>query len=614
MSHEMRTPLSAVIGLSELVLENGGLNPDNEVYLDKIYNAGSTLLSIVNDILDISKIESGKFEIFPREYDVPSLINDVINQNILRIHSKPVCFNLNVNENMPARLCGDDVRVKQILSNLLSNAFKYTNDGTVETQIDCERDGDFVWTTFRVSDTGIGIKQEDLVRLFSDYTRFDEASNRKTSGTGLGLSITKRLAESMGGGVTAESEYGKGSVFTARIRQQFVNDSVIGGEMAGHLRNFQYATSKRRSGSQLNRVRIPYARVLVVDDNRTNLDIAMGLMRPYGMGIDCVTGGQEAIDAIRAEEVKYDAVFMDHMMPGMDGVEAMRVIRNEIGTDYARDIPIIALTANAVVGNKEKFISQGFNAFVSKPIDIFRLDSVIRQWIWDKDKDGALDEPRKFVERRNRLDRRKGTDRRSGERRISPVPSVYDGKIEGLDWNRGIGLFDGEDSFLQVLRSFAVNTKPLLKTVTDVSEESLTEYATVVHGIKGSSRGICAGAVGKLAESLEFAAKDGNTDFVHRHNPELLASVSKLITDIEALLDKNANVTEKPAKDRPDTADLLKLRAACDSFDMNEIESVMQRIDEYVYFADEGLADWLRENIMQLNYTQIAERITQLGI
>jgi PAS domain S-box-containing protein len=611
MSHEMRTPLSAVIGLSELVLENGGLNRENEVYLDKIYNAGSTLLSIVNDILDISKIEAGKFEIHPQEYDVPSLINDAITQNVLRIHSKPVHFTLNINENVPARLYGDDIRVKQVLSNLLSNAFKYTDDGAVKLHIDYERNGNSIWTTFRVSDTGVGIRPDDLERLFTDYTRFDETVNRKISGTGLGLSITKRLVELMDGEIAAESEYGKGSVFTAKIRQQHVNDSVIGIEMAEHLRNFQYTTSKRRSGSQLNRVRIPYARVLVVDDNLTNLDIAKGLMKPYGMEIDCVTSGQAAIEAIREKKHEYSAVFMDHMMPGMDGVEAVRIIRNEIESGYAKTIPIIALTANAVAGNREWFISQGFNAFVSKPIDIFRLDSVIRRWIWAPEKESFSDDSPAFVEKRENPDRRNGGDRRISNRRNIPDERLAAGKIEGVDWAKGIDLFGDEESFLRVLRSFAVNTLPLLEKISEVSAGTLADYAITVHGIKSSSRGICAGEIGALAETLELSAKSGNLDSVVSHNSDFLKAARKLIEGIEAYLRQSEKPNSKPVKTKPDAADLKRLCDACAHYDMDEIEAAMQEIESYEYTADEGLSDWLRDNVAKLNYAQVIERITQ---
>ena len=251
MSHEMRTPLNAVIGLSELTLESGGLSEDVSLNLEKIYSAGSILLSTVNDILDISKIEAGKLALVPVDYDIPSLINDAINQSIIRIGEKPIKFILDIDENLPCRLYGDDLRIRQILNNLLSNALKYTREGTVELRVSCERSGsatsasDPVWMIIRVSDTGPGIRKDDLGLLFLNYTQMDIMHHRKIEGTGLGLPITKRIAEMMDGSISVESEYGKGSVFTVRIRQQFVTDAIIGTEVAKTLKEFRYLESRR---------------------------------------------------------------------------------------------------------------------------------------------------------------------------------------------------------------------------------------------------------------------------------------------------------------------------------------------------------------------------------
>ncbi|MCL1941828.1 MAG: ATP-binding protein, partial [Synergistaceae bacterium] len=379
MSHEMRTPLNAVIGLSELTLDSSDLGEEAYSNLKKIYNAGMTLLSTVNDILDISKIEAGRLELAPVEYDVPSLINDAITQSIMRIAEKPIKFVLDIEDDLPAMLYGDDLRVKQILNNLLSNSFKYTKEGSVELSVRCEKDGDEVWMTVRIKDTGIGIRPEDLSNLFTEYIQMESKSNRKIEGTGLGLPITKRLVEMMDGSITAESEYGKGSIFTVKLRQESAGDATIGPDVVRNLKNFSYSDSKRDRNFHMSRVNLSYARVLVVDDVVTNLDVAKGFMKPYGMQIDCVSSGQKAIDAVRDESVRYNAIFMDHMMPGMDGMEATRIIREEIGSEYAKTVPIIALTANAIAGNEEMFLGSGFQAFISKPIEIDRLDAVIRE-------------------------------------------------------------------------------------------------------------------------------------------------------------------------------------------------------------------------------------------
>jgi CheY-like chemotaxis protein len=285
------------------------------------------LLGIINDILDISKIESGKFDLIPVEYDIPSLVNDTVNLNAVRIGSKPIEFRLHIDENLPVRLLGDELRVKQIFNNLLTNAFKYTEAGTVDWHLSSERTGDDVWITGVVADTGIGIREADIFKLFTDYNQVDTTSTRRIEGTGLGLSITKKMVELMDGNITVKSEYGKGSTFTVRFCQCAVNSDTIGKETAQNLAEFRYYVRRRSKNERLVRAYIPYASVLVVDDVPTNLDVAKGMMKPYGMNVDCASGGQAAINLIRKEEVKYSAIFMDHMMPDMDGIEATRIIR-----------------------------------------------------------------------------------------------------------------------------------------------------------------------------------------------------------------------------------------------------------------------------------------------
>ncbi len=601
MSHEMRTPLNAVIGLSELVLDSGGLSGEAERNMETVYNAGSTLLAIVNNILDISKIEARKFEIIPTEYDVPSMINDAVTQNVLRIGSKPIDLVLSVDAATPSRLYGDELRIKYIINNLLSNAFKYTEKGTVTFEMRCVREApSAVRVTLRVADTGCGIRNEDMGKLFTDYMRFDPAANRKVDGTGLGLSIVRQLVGMMGGSISAESEYGRGSVFTAEFLQGHVTDAVIGPEVAENLRRFRYSVNKRRMRARLDRIRLPYARVLVVDDNITNLDIAKGLMKPYGMHIDCVTSGGKAVEAIRAGEPRYDAVFMDHMMPEMDGMEAARRIR-ELGTPYAEKIPIIALTANAIAGNEKMFLENGFQAFISKPIDIARLDEAIRNFVRDKS-------------------REQGRDARAGDPGSSPEGEeeravdigllASGGGIAGLDMAGGLARFGDEASFARILRSYSMNTQSLLDSIRTVDAGNLAAYAITVHGIKGSSRNICAASVGDQAEALETAAKSGDIDFVARNNGAFLESAGRLSGDIARMLDALEKGVSRPKKDAPGADVLSRLRAACDACDFDAIDAAMEEIERYDYEADGGLAAWLRESVARMEYESIVERLS----
>jgi PAS domain S-box-containing protein len=399
MNHEMRTPMNVIVGLTDLMLEEEDISDKIKGALRKINTAGSTLMGLINDVLDISKIEAGKFELNPVQYDVASLLNDILMLNMIRIGEKLIAFKLDIGEDMPSRLFGDDLRVKQIMNNLLSNAFKYTKAGFVTLGVKCQReitpdtasgDSGCVWLSFYISDTGIGIREEDISKLFTDYNQVDTKANRKIEGTGLGLSITKKFVELMDGEISVESEYGKGSTFRVRIRQGFVTDKPIGREVMEDLRCLRYTDRGRQTPEKLARANLSYARVLVVDDFPTNLDVAIGMLRKYKMEVDSLDNGREAVSRIAAGVPVYDAIFMDHMMPEMDGMEATRLIR-ALGTDYTKKLPIIALTANAAAGSEQMFLDNGFNAYLPKPFNVMSLDSVVQRWIRDKAKEEIYD-------------------------------------------------------------------------------------------------------------------------------------------------------------------------------------------------------------------------------
>jgi len=643
MSHEMRTPLNAIIGMSGMSLEAGRLSPEDHKNIEAIYNAGETLLSTVNDILDISKIEAGKLELVPVEYDIPSLVNDTVTQNTMRIGKKPIKLILDISEDMFTNLYGDELRIKQIANNLLSNAIKYTKEGTVTFSMNCSFDsgkaagqqGDIVWLTITISDTGMGIRPEDIDKLFSGYTQLDLEANRKTEGTGLGLSLTKNLCEMMNGTITAKSEYGKGSIFTVRVQQKFVKDTRFGAELLKNLSSFQFSDGKYEKNTGFKRVSIPYARVLVVDDNQTNLDIAKGLMKPYGMVIDCVDSGQKAIDLVRSETVKYNTIFMDHMMPGMDGIEAVRIIREwedekekeyrEQGVEFAGQtpkqsgfarIPIVALTANALAGNEEMFMSKGFQAFLSKPINISRLDEIVQNWVRNIEQEKILTDQGLLVDgqllpnlqeeqdRRIILDRRGKVDRR-----------IIKKKFAGMDINQGIEKFKGNEKlFFDVLRSYVTNTRPQLKLLENVNEESLRNYAITVHGIKGSSWGIFANMVGDAAAELENAANAGNLEYIAAHNPRFLDAAWKLINDLDEMFKEIEKENPKPKKDKLENTILLKLLSACKMYNMDDVDAAMTEIEMYNYTSDEELASWLRENVDMMNFREIVIKLEKLQL
>ena len=427
MSHEIRTPMNAILGTCEILLRDESISASMRKALTTIYYSGDILLSIINDILDLSKIEAGKLELMPHKYDTASMINDTVTLNIMRIGSKQIKFTLSVDENTPATLIGDDLRIKQVLNNLLSNAFKYTAEGTVELTVSVRNaDGDEpdvgalpviagstrnplpeaaeaaappgngVIVVFTVGDTGQGMTAEQVNVLFDEYARFNMEANRTTEGTGLGMSITQRLIEMMSGSISVESEPGVGTVVTISIPQGRADNSVLGRELVENLQSFNLDYTSIHRAEQIVYEPMPYGRVLIVDDTESNLYVARGLLAPFGLSITTVTSGFEAIDNIKGGNT-YDIVFMDHMMPKMDGIEATAELR-KIGYNQ----PVVALTANAVAGQSEIFLASGFDGFISKPIDMRQISAVLKKYIRDKQPPEVLETTRSLVEMLNR--------------------------------------------------------------------------------------------------------------------------------------------------------------------------------------------------------------------
>jgi len=382
MSHEIRTPLNAIIGLTQVELQKKSLPESTTNNIELIYQSGSHLLGIIGDTLDLSKIEAGSFELIPVEYETPSLISQTIDINLIKIGSKPITFALEINGDFPLKLKGDELRVRRILNNLLSNAAKYTNQGKITLTVEHELHNNAALVRFIVRDTGIGIRAEDKEKLFSKYTQLDAGTNRKTEGTGLGLSIAQKLAQMMGGDISVESEYGKGSVFTAVIMQELVKTAdgafeTIGDDAAKALRFFSYADVEKKDAVVGSRYLGAFTgrRVLVVDDLPLNLYVARDLLLPYGFMVDAALSGSIAIEKV--QQRNYDLILMDHMMPEMDGVETVAELRKLDGFNT----PIVALTANALRGMNEYYLEHGFQDYLTKPIIVQALDAVLAKWI-----------------------------------------------------------------------------------------------------------------------------------------------------------------------------------------------------------------------------------------
>jgi signal transduction histidine kinase/diacylglycerol kinase family enzyme/DNA-binding NarL/FixJ family response regulator len=377
MSHEIRTPMNAIIGISEILKARSDLQAEVRSGIDKIHHSGKNLLGIINDILDLSKAETGKLEIVPTEFSLPSLINDTVQLNIVRIGSKPIKFTMSLSDNLPEKLIGDELRIKQILNNILSNAFKYTDKGSVRFDISGEKSEAGFMVVFTVSDTGQGMHEEELQTLFDEYSRFNKIANRKTEGAGLGMNITGQLISLMGGTIGVKSKFGEGSVFSVSLPLEVLPETrVISENIINRLQSFTFGETEK-VGERRKEIReyFPDKSVLVVDDVETNLYVAEGLLKPYGLGIETAMSGFEAIDIISFGKT-FDIIFMDHMMPEMDGIETVEKIRK-----MGYTLPIVALTANAIVGNEAIFKESGFDDFLSKPIDVRDLNRILVRFL-----------------------------------------------------------------------------------------------------------------------------------------------------------------------------------------------------------------------------------------
>lgn len=585
MSHEIRTPINAILGMDAMILRESKDNKIKE-YAMNIQNASQTLLYLINDILDFSKIESGKMEIIPVEYEFSSIIHDVVTMIMIKAKDKDLDMKVNVNPNIPYKMYGDEIRIRQILVNLLTNAVKYTQEGGITLSVTGNIDDDFVYLRFEVEDTGIGIKEEDLSKLFERFERIEEERNRNIEGTGLGMSITMQLLKLMDSELKVESVYGEGSKFSFELKQKIINKEPIG-NLEERIKNLSSAYAYEVLFIA------PDAKLLVVDDNMVNRKIFISLLKETKVMIDEAASGMECLELIKDNH--YDIIFLDHMMPEMDGIETLHRIKNMTGHTCI-NVPIIALTANAISGAKEMYLKEGFDDFLSKPIQTEKLENMIIKYL-----------PEELINHEEITSNIK-TDTTD----VSDFP-----EIDGIDWHYALSNMPDKDALDNTVRNFystidseADYLENYWKNAGD-SDEMLNEYRIKVHAMKSSSAYIGALMLSSMAKTLEYAAKDNKLEVVKYMTPTFLEEwrsykdkLSMYKPDVQLTqIEDISNIHSR----------LNELKDALEEMDVDAADEIMAYLKQFEYTPDvTDLFDQLSIKVLNLETEEAVELIEQI--
>ena len=580
MSHEIRTPINAILGMNEMILRESG---DDAIitYSENIQNAGKTLLGLINDILDFSKIEAGKIEIIPVEYDLSLCINDLISLISSRAERKGLQLRLEIDRRIPRYLYGDEMRVKQVITNILTNAVKYTEKGYISFSIGYEiaGEGNCILLNVAIHDTGIGIKKEDIPKLFSEFERLEEKRNRSIEGTGLGMNITKRLLELMGSSLKVDSTYGIGSTFSFSLKQEVKSWDELGDYEASYL--------EHRHKEYRELFTAPEAVVLVVDDNPMNLLVFKSLVKKTLIRTVTADSGAEALNLAKSE--KFDVIFLDHMMPGMDGIETFRELKKINGPN--KETPAVCLTANAISGAKEQYERAGFEGYLTKPIDSQKLEDTLLKYIPSEkvllSTARAEDTPEKDV--------------------LPPDLSLL--VNSSIDPRKGLKNAGDADSYRTLLKTFYDLMEERMKELDHyLASGNTDDYTVLVHSIKSSSRIIGAEELGNSAQELEDAGKAGDLAFIETNHPFFKNSLLSTKAPLSAVFDMAVKETEEmPVAGTDYLKEVYKeIKSAAGDYDTNRLDSLFEELSEYSLPEDEKeLWDKLKKAYEEFDYQEL---------
>lgn len=581
MSHEIRTPINAVMGLNEMILRESK-EPGIREYALKIQNASRSLVEDINDVLDLSKIESGKMDIIPQDYQLADLVSAMVDMITLRAQNKGLELKISLDETLPSALYGDDVRLRQIMTNLLTNAVKYTPEGMVELVVGGTVNGNILTMHVEVRDTGIGIKEADISKLFADYERIEENRNHNIEGTGLGMSITQQLLSMMGSELKVESKYGEGSVFSFDLNQEIRNLAPVGDiseKMSRQGAEYSYAPT----------FVAPKAKILVVDDIEVNRYVIKNLLKETKIQVVDADSGEKCLEMIRSEH--FDLIFLDHMMPRMDGIETLKRMK-ELKDSRCVGVPVIALTSNALAGSKEFYVEAGFDDYLSKPIKQDKLEKMLYERL-----------PKELLEEYL-------ADSESGAVRQAPEELP---QIDGIDWRYAMIHFKNAELMLETLENVYYSLESQADRLDEFAESKLLEnYRILVHSVKGVTAMTGMTAISGVAAALEKCAANGDEEKIQTLSPWLTAEMHKMKLRLDVLFVKDTH--KKAIEDYNVMLALLEMiRMDAYDMDIDGLDEKTAQLMEYEYPAEIlDIISQLKINVTELNAEGINQSLDSL--